>query len=517
VNVTTASQHQSVRLTGLSGLVSAGGEIIYEVEVGGDVRSGSFTTAVTPGAPFAFVVYGDNRSSVPQHTAVVDAILSEPVPLRFVVSSGDMVSDGQNESHWDSFFEIEAPLLAQLPIYTVIGNHEVDGDNWDVTERIFEQPTTVSPASGSESYYHVVYGNVEIIVLDGYLNTLYRLGSVTWPGGQEEWLEEVLDDPPAGVEHRFVVIHMGPYTSKSGRNGEYWLRFWLDDFRSAGVNAIISGHDHYAERGWTGNGILYFIHGGGGAPLYDTLGPRQTLDHTIVHSESQLGYLLVEIDGPMAELTIKGIDGEVVDYVAYGDPAQPECVTTPNCDAVAEPELMCNGGDLECINGLCSPTCPADVDDIVGCLSDDECESELGASCPGDAYCDQPGEIWEVWTFHCRCDTNECDGAIDCEGREPPVPGCVGTWDCVDEGVCEFTPSNGICTQPSDDGAPDGGAGDPGTGDAASGDAATGGDSMSSGDATGAAAPDGGCQCNGAGGVGPVTLLLLLWRRRRRT
>ncbi len=547
IDVTAPATHHAVRLTGLLALTGgAGQEVRYELEVTGEAqpRGGVFSTAVDGGTPFAFVVYGDNRSNAIQHEAVVAAIMSEPTPFRFVVSSGDMVSDGQVEADWDQFFEIEAPLLADYPIYSAIGNHEVDDGHWGVTRRIFELPTDQPPASGEESYYQFIYGNAQIIVINIEVDGLYRIGPIVW-GPQEVWLREVLNNPIAGVEHRFLIVHQGPYSSKPGRSGNLLLRLWLDELLDEGVTAVISGHDHYAERGWAGNGLPYAIHGGGGAPLYDTLGPRVTPDHTVVYSESTLGYLLIEVDGPLAQIWTKGLDGGVVDYFAYGDPITPECTTAADC--TVPPVYACPGGSFECLHRACAwANCETGVASLLACVPiiADDCAADLAGSCAGTARC-----VGDVPYAYCECPdapVGDCATTADCSGRPPPVPGCAGTYVCVDL-ACEFVPDDGICATPDPDGGPmgeDGGPipGDPGAGDAASaGDPASGGDDRgvatgdptvalgdsylaggdvdvdsTPGDRDGPTAVPGGCGCSGAGAPGSfLWLLLLAWRRSR--
>ena len=439
----TPALHHEVRLIGLSGMAPPGSQFVYELEVDGQRYPGSFYTAVQGDTPFSFLVYGDNRSSEPQHTAVVDALLAEMSEARFIMSTGDMVSDGDDESHWDTYFQIEAPFLARMPVYLAIGNHEVDSLRWDIGQRVFAPPTDVMPASNDEAFFHFIYGNVQLIVINAEVDGLFTGLLSFLAGDQEDWLEEVLDNRPPGVRHRFVFIHKGPYSSKRGRTGNFWLRQWLDDLKAADVNVIISGHDHYAERGFAENGLHYLIHGGGGAPLYDTLGPRVVNDHSIIYSESRLGYVLVSIDGPRAEFEIKALDGTVVDRFVYGDQAMPECASETDCGA--PPVNGCPGGSWECAHEACRFTCDSGMGGLITCFTDRQCENMIGAQCPGTAVCESPSN--NPLDRYCRCDVPpECTMASDCAGRPPPIPGCVGTWDCMDD-VCEFLPDS-VCDEP---------------------------------------------------------------------
>lgn len=429
----TAARHHEVRLTGLSALAPAGSELEYTLEVGGTTYNGRFRTTPVGTAPFSFIVYGDNRSSPQQHQVVVDALLREMPRAHFAMNTGDLVSSGEDEADWDAFFPVAAPLLASMPLFVAIGNHEVERNDWDVTRRIFDLPTGGVPAATSESFYRVLYGNVELIVVNVEVDSLYTVDLLA--GDQEEWLTQVLAQPLAGAQHRFLFLHQGPYSSKPGRNGNFWLRQWLDALRAGGIDVIFSGHDHYAERGFTQNGLYYLVHGGGGAPLYNTLGPRLTADHTIVYGETRLGYALVHVDGPRVRVEVKGIGGEVVDSFAYGDAAAPQCVQAADCGA--PPRFGCGGGAWECARSSCRFVCPADSGSLITCVTDRACEDQIGASCAGTASCEHPSINPLTWFCACILPP-DCMTDADCAGRPSPLAECTGTWACTDQ-VCEFT------------------------------------------------------------------------------
>jgi acid phosphatase type 7 len=426
-----AAQHQELRLTGLAALGAS--EIHYELEVDGVVHPGTFMLPPAIGTAFRFVVYGDNRSSPAQHELVVDALELESPRPHFAINTGDLVSNGQREADWDAFFPVANDYLASMPIFVAIGNHEVSGTNYSVTARIFSMPTDVAPASNDEGFFHVIYGNVELIIINVESDNLYTVGFLQ--GDQEEWLTEVLGAPTAGVEHRFVFIHQGPYSSKVGRNGNFWMRQWLPDFADGAIDVLFSGHDHYAERGWAENGIPYVIHGGGGAPLYETQGPRVTPDHTIVHSESRLGYIVVDIDGPKARIQTKGLAGEVIDEFGYGDAAAPQCVQPSDCGP--GPVTGCPGGSWACERSACRFVCGAGSGSLIACATDQACEDQLGANCTGTPTCQHPSINPLGWFCECVLPP-DCSVDADCTSRPSPVPGCTGTWACVTD-QCEFT------------------------------------------------------------------------------
>ena len=108
----------------LSGL-SAATHYSYFAQDGSTVAKGEFTTAPPPDSrdPFTVLVYGDNRSDEVGHAAIVRAILQSPSDC--IINTGDLVQDGSVESDWQSFFDIEAPLLRSRSVFSCVGNHEL--------------------------------------------------------------------------------------------------------------------------------------------------------------------------------------------------------------------------------------------------------------------------------------------------------------------------------------------------------------------------------------------------------
>ena len=99
---------------------------IYDYDIGGgEARKGHFRTAPEFGTPFRFVVYGDTRfADKPTNIqAQLISALSRQAPA-LVINTGDIVTDGLNPVHWDTFFEMNAELIKSVPYYVSLGNHE---------------------------------------------------------------------------------------------------------------------------------------------------------------------------------------------------------------------------------------------------------------------------------------------------------------------------------------------------------------------------------------------------------
>ncbi len=318
--VYNSPSNQTLHEVTITGLV-ADTTYSYTVDSDGITDSGTFTTAQSdPLACFEFLAVGDNRSIHEDHTTVVTTLLAE-TNARFLMNTGDMISAGEVAADWQFFFDIEYPLIKDMPWYPTIGNHESDDDALPIFYTDFLAPPT--DTSGTENYYSFVYANSAFLVLDGHVDVVPVLGGFS--ADQMTWLNAELaqysGDP--AVQHIFVFTHEPPYSSKDGRTGNYNLRELLreasDIFAVHGVDAVITGHDHYMERGESPAGIRYYIMGGGGAPLYPNesegdLGSKPaTLEglftdaHTVHYAQSIHGYLRVTVCNGQVDAEVIGI------------------------------------------------------------------------------------------------------------------------------------------------------------------------------------------------------------------
>ncbi len=398
----------------------------------------SFTTQGGRYEPFRFVLMGDTRSDHAAHASVVEAVRREP-DLAFVINSGDLISNGEFEDQWDTFFEIEKELMARTVVYPAIGNHDEHEGEAPIYERVFVIPTE---RSSSERYYSFRYGNSEFIVLDHHVEVepwylcllQFKVYDECFTRRQDIFIQERLDAArsDASIRHIFVVVHMGPYSSKPGRSGSAQMRAWLARFRAAGVTAILSGHDHYYEHGISGNGIDYVVSGGGGAPLYevDPSLVSQLYPHTPIVSESIHHYVLVEVDGDAVHMTTRTPDGILVEAFDVGQ--RTPCTTVADC--VRETPGACAGAwvcgaDATC-QWLCAPP--------PGCETVADCPAPPVGSCRGHWECELGQCAW-------LCDGGECEADADCDGREPLNACWGGRWECPDD-VCEW-----VCPPPPDD------------------------------------------------------------------
>ncbi len=243
----------------------------YRVTHGGDVSEDkTFITAPDNMSDFAFVAYGDSRGGSPEalnpeHVAVAEKI-AEIMPM-FYINTGDFVSSGENYLDWDTHFVTEGDLMGYAPMYPVYGNHEEDFDletlfsGYGLWKYYFD-----TNHEDDGTWYSFDYGNVHFIILDVVRSWLII------PGTQQyRWLQADLQDYVDNPHTNFLLafFHYPPFSWKPERSGDFITQtVVMPMLKRHGLDAIITGHDHYYARREV-DGLTEVISGGGGAGLYD--------------------------------------------------------------------------------------------------------------------------------------------------------------------------------------------------------------------------------------------------------
>jgi acid phosphatase type 7 len=284
----------------------------YTVRAGSEAANGSLTTAPREPStePYKFLIYGDNRTDDTAHGAIVKAMAATPTD--FVVHTGDFVADGGSAEDWQTFFDIEAPLLRERCVFACVGNHELTDGSGLAFARYFgpgEPPPSgaAGSARGALEAKHFDgtfrWGNARFFMINAMVP--YRSGA------DRTWLERVLaeSDAETGLRWRIVVLHHGLWSS--GPHGD---NLFLHEanipqvLRSHKVDLVISGHDHLYERGAV-DGLSYVVSGGGGAPTYKVRAPKphakklESVRHFVEASvnEEAIALRVVRIDGSVLE------------------------------------------------------------------------------------------------------------------------------------------------------------------------------------------------------------------------
>jgi predicted phosphodiesterase len=219
-----------------------------------------FKTLAGPSQPLRFAVYGDMR--YPGHAAhrtIVEALVREAPAL--IVNTGDLTDVGSEESNWQRYFEITAPMGAIAPVVPALGNHDADrrGAGALLTWSLFGVP-----AKGPPGWTSLDLGGVHFVILS--TNEMRNPAQVTW----------LRDDLARARRHHaraiFAFCHEGPWAHGLHGGAPVMARDYAPLLAAAHVDVLFSGHDHIYERGvgTTPEGNLtYVVSGGGGAPLYN--------------------------------------------------------------------------------------------------------------------------------------------------------------------------------------------------------------------------------------------------------
>jgi hypothetical protein len=224
------------------------------------------------GSSLTFMVLGDTRNDHIAHQSVVDKML-ELGPPEFYLHAGDFVDYGSDMLQWNTFLEIEHDLMQVSTLYPVMGNHEMNHQNY------FD---ALNPPG---RWYSFDSGDAHFVCLqvDGY-------GDYTPGQPQYNWL--VSDLAGTSKPWKFVFFHIPPYSS-GGHGSDLNVRQVLCPlFEQYGVTIVFNGHDHGYERS-VANGVTYIVTGGGGAPLY----PKANDNPASVYFASVHHFVRITISG----------------------------------------------------------------------------------------------------------------------------------------------------------------------------------------------------------------------------
>ncbi len=210
--------------------------------------------------PLTFAVFGDSRN----HSGVFPALLKEvggDSEMDFAIHLGDLVRDGKLEEYTPFFQEIQ--LLGPLPLLTVVGNHELNGDGPRLFREIFG-PVNFSFRVGENAF--LVFNN----------NAREGNGEA-----EEAWLRQELARF-RDARRRLVFLHVPLFDPRPDRRKPHAMpeapaRRLLSLFQEYQVSHVFAGHIHGFYAGeW--DRIPYTISGGAGVKLAGS-DPRHYFHH----------------------------------------------------------------------------------------------------------------------------------------------------------------------------------------------------------------------------------------------
>jgi len=263
-----------------------------------------FTTAPNPGDAIRFVAFGDTRSSPTDFAAVVQAIEEQAPQPSLLLHVGDFVYHGRTYSEWGpQFFDPARDLIARVPMFPVLGNHEYLGTGTLWFKEFFSLP-------GNEEWYAFTCGCARFIGL----NSSVAFGPAS---DQYQWLVgELASTEFTTTPWRFVFLHHPPFTSQERETDpiDTNIRNYLVPlFEQYGVTWVFSGHDHNYRHS-VKSGIHYVVTGGGGAPLIPVGTP--STNATLLTAASCFEHCVVDLTPTSLSYRACRNDGTVLDALS---------------------------------------------------------------------------------------------------------------------------------------------------------------------------------------------------------
>ncbi|OHB74981.1 MAG: hypothetical protein A2Z34_09040, partial [Planctomycetes bacterium RBG_16_59_8] len=215
--------------------------------------------------PMRFIIVGDTQQMPPvewvsaggeKERRLVRKKIEEIDPDS-IIHAGDSVGEGFYKPYWKSFRE----KYGHLPIWPVIGNHDLHGSNKRALRFYFE----TYPKVDGKRWYSFRQAPILFLMSD----SNFKQMSDVEIRQQHRWLDEALasaDDDP-DIRAVILVAHHPPFSSyDSGGNKTVQQRLWKPATTCRKLVAVLSGHHHAYQHILVGNRHA-IVSGGGGAPL----------------------------------------------------------------------------------------------------------------------------------------------------------------------------------------------------------------------------------------------------------
>lgn len=242
--------------------------------------------------------------------------------LALVLIPGDLVVTGTNYGQWqDQFFTPSTDLFGEVPVYPVLGNHEI---NTPYYFQYFKLPENGTPGY-EERWWWKDYGNVRFIGLDS--NPPFDIVE------QLDWMEGVLNDVAAAdsIDFVFAQLHH-PHKSELWTPGESdftgdvieLLETFTEESGKPSVHFF--GHTHGYSRGQSRDHKHLWINVATAGGAIDYWGEWPQFDYEEFQvSTDDWGFVVVDVEaGDNPSFTVKrlsrgdnyvDLDNELTDQI----------------------------------------------------------------------------------------------------------------------------------------------------------------------------------------------------------
>ncbi|MGA2402291.1 MAG: metallophosphoesterase [Syntrophobacteraceae bacterium] len=299
--------------------------------------------AQASGNSFRFVVMGDSRSVDCNYDTdppdkcidvkVLDQINKSIISLRpkpaFLIFNGDMARYGGTRmlDGWNKV--MDTVRNAGIPVYAIIGNHELYDANGVSLKNQADFQTVFSgmPRNGPPGYeslaYSFIYGNSFFLILD----TFYLDQAVSnWTDAphiepaQFDWADQqmAMANANPAVIHKFALSHAPAFSDEKTDYEQYRTDLW-NRLNNNGFDVFFGAHEHLYGRfkvnGWTEPmnpsnpwlcNVFEVISGTAGAPLDEK--SSNVADITLI----QFNYTVVDVNGGTVSVNAYSYDNEIL-------------------------------------------------------------------------------------------------------------------------------------------------------------------------------------------------------------
>ncbi len=218
----------SVCLDGLE----PGAEYLYKVGSGNFWSETKVFKTIPAAGEYSFAVLADTHDACGD--ALRAALKCDP-ELSFFAHAGDFVSAGGEYDYWLEYFNDSDGLFTLYPTVPVSGNHDLSDGIGANYRLIYNNPANGVVGALKGLYYYTELNNTLFISLGGgYVDDAAIM----------VWINETIRN--TAMKWKIVLTHEGPYTCFINSASEEIK--WGDFFNTAGIDLLISGHDHTYQR-----------------------------------------------------------------------------------------------------------------------------------------------------------------------------------------------------------------------------------------------------------------------------
>ena len=277
VYVTTSNVKQEylAHYISISGLKA---DTKYEYFVGNDkINSPTYSFKTSKSDSLDIVFLGDPQNTSTSGYAITESVLKAGLAntpnCDLVMYAGDIVDNVTMNSQWEAFNSVLGKYNSSIITACATGNHDV------ITSYARPFITSLTPMQnmvetiGSSYYFEA--GNAIIAVIDTETADMFD--------EQAAFLKDIMNKSDKAF--KIVLMHRSPYASNYDE--PYIRDYWPKAFEEAGVNLVLSGHDHvYASTQMLDgkinrSGITYVVGGSSGQKYYsaNNIEARYWLDY----------------------------------------------------------------------------------------------------------------------------------------------------------------------------------------------------------------------------------------------